>query len=164
MLDDILAMANVESGTIATRPLTVSLRDVVVEALTDVHGGGTVQVTAEGDPQGHADPFHLRQMVTNLVSNALRYGAAPVEVVIAGSEGGAMVTVHDHGSGVPPEFVPDLFERFRGAGTAAAIGRHGSGFGLYIVSRLAQANGCRVGYTAREPHGSSFWLSVPGPA
>ena len=75
-----------------------------------------------------------------------------------------MVTVHDHGSGVPPEFVPDLFERFRGAGTAAAIGRHGSGFGLYIVSRLAQANGCRVGYTAREPHGSSFWLSVPGPA
>ena len=164
LLDDILAMANVESGTIATRPLTVSLRDVVVEALTDVHGGSTVQVTAEGDPHGHADPFHLRQIVTNLVSNALRYGAPPVEVVISASDGEGVVTVHDRGSGVPAEVVPDMFERFRGAGAAATLGRHGSGFGLYIVSRLAEANGCRVGHTAREPHGSSFWVRVPGPA
>ncbi len=163
LLDDILAMANVESGTIATRPLTVSLRDVVVEALTDVHGGSTVQVTAEGDPRGHADPFHLRQIVTNLVSNALRYGAPPVEVVISAIDGEGVVTVHDHGSGVPAEVVPDMFERFRGAGAAATLGRHGSGFGLYIVGRLAEANGCRVGYTAREPQGSTFWLSVPEP-
>jgi signal transduction histidine kinase len=163
LLDDILAMANVESGTIATRPLTVSLRDVVVEALTDVHGGSAVQVTAEGDPRGYADPFHLRQMMTNLVSNALRYGAPPVGVVIDGGPGESVVTVFDHGSGVPAQFVPDLFERFRGAGTPAALGRHGSGFGLYIVSRLAEANGCRVGYTPREPEGSSFWVRIPAP-
>ena len=163
LLDDILAMANADSGTIATRPLPVSLRDVVVEALTDVHGGGTVLVTAEGDPRGHADPFHLRQMVTNLVSNALRYGAAPVEVAISGGDGEAVLTVSDHGSGVPAEFVPHLFERFRGIG-AEPLGRHGSGFGLYIVSRLAEANDCRVGYNAGEPRGSSFWVSVPSPA
>ena len=162
LLDDILAMANVESGTIGTRPLTVSLHDVVVEALTDVHGGATVQVRAEGDPHGHADPFHLRQIVTNLVSNALRYGDPPVEVVISSDEGDAVVTVHDHGIGVPAEVAPDMFERFRGAGAAATLGRHGSGFGLYIVSRLAEANGCSVGYTAREPQGSSFWVRVPG--
>ncbi len=163
LLDDILAMANVESGTIATRPLTVLMRDVVVEALTDVHGGDLVQVTTEGEPRGHADPFHLRQIVTNLVSNALRYGAPPVEVVIAEVDGEAVVSVRDQGNGVPAEVVPDLFARFRGASDAAALGRHGSGFGLYIVSRLAEANGCRVGYTAREPRGSSFWVSVPGP-
>ena len=163
LLDDILAMANLESGTIATRALPLSLRDVVVEALTDVHGGGAVQVTAEGDPRGHADPFHLRQMVTNLVGNALRYGADPVEVAIVGGDGESVVTVTDHGRGVPADFVPHLFERFRGSGAETSLGRHGSGFGLYIVGRLAEANGCRVGYTAREPQGSTFWLSVPSP-
>jgi PAS domain S-box-containing protein len=162
LLDDILAMANVESGTIATRPLPVSLRDVVVEALTDVHGGSGVQVLAEGDPRGLVDPFHLRQMVTNLVSNALRYGTSPVEVTIAGGAGGeTTVTVHDHGAGVPLEFVPNLFERFRGAGAGSSLGRRGSGFGLYIVGRLAQANGCRVGYSPRRPRGSSFWIGIP---
>jgi signal transduction histidine kinase len=157
-------MANLESGTIATRPLPVSLRDVVVEALTDVHGGSAVQVVAEGDPRGYADPFHLRQMVTNLVSNALRYGAAPVEVSIAQGDSDAVVTVNDHGSGVPADFVPHLFERFHGTGAGSTLGRHGSGFGLYIVSRLAEANGCSVGYTAREPQGSSFWLRIPSRA
>ena len=120
LLDDILAMANLESGTIATRALPLSLRDVVVEALTDVHGGGAVQVTAEGDPRGHADPFHLRQMVTNLVGNALRYGADPVEVAIVGGDGESVVTVTDHGRGVPADFVPHLFERFRGSGRDVA--------------------------------------------
>jgi PAS domain S-box-containing protein len=164
LLDDILAMANLETGTIATRPLPVSLRDVVVEALTDVHGGGAVQVVAEGDPRGYADPFHLRQMVTNLVSNALRYGAAPVEVVISGGEGESVLTVNDHGSGVPDEFAPHLFERFHGGATESTLGRHGSGFGLYIVRQLAEANGASVGYSAREPRGSSFWLRIPSPA
>jgi PAS domain S-box-containing protein len=164
LLDDILAMANVESGTIATRPLPVSLRDVVVEALTDVHGGSAVQVVSEGDPLGLVDPFHLRQMVTNLVSNALRYGAAPVEVFISGTEGAAAVTVSDHGPGVPVEFVPNLFERFRAAGGGSSLGRRGSGFGLYIVGRLAEANDCRVGYSPRSPKGSSFWLQIPSPA
>ena len=164
LLDDILAMANLESGTIATRPLPVSLRDVVVEALTDVHGGRSVRVVAEGDPRGYADPFHLRQMVTNLVSNALRYGAAPVEVTISVDDQESLVTVNDHGAGVPAEFVPHLFERFHGAGEGTTLGRQGSGFGLYIVDRLAEANGCRVGYSALEPRGSSFWVRVPRPA
>jgi PAS domain S-box-containing protein len=163
LLDDILAMANVESGTIATRPLPVSLRDVVVEALTDVHGGGAVLVVGDGDPRVLADPFHLRQMVTNLVSNALRYGAAPVEVAISEGDDEAALTVSDHGPGVPIEFVPNLFERFRSAGGGSSLGRRGSGFGLYIVGRLAEANGCSVGYSPRTPKGSSFWLRIPSP-
>ena len=70
-----------------------------------------MEVRVEGDPVAVVDPFHLRQMVANLVSNALRYGALPVVVTVA-ADGSVFLEVLDHGTGVPEDFVPHLFERF----------------------------------------------------
>ena len=83
LIDDILAMANFDSGTIATRPVRADLREVVTEALAGLHGASKVEVHIDGSPVSYIDPFHLRQMVANLVSNALRYGALPVVVTVA---------------------------------------------------------------------------------
>ena len=163
LLDDILAMANVESGTIATRPLTVSLRDVVVEALTDVHGGGTVQVTRRGRPARPRRPVPP-------APDRDQPGQQRAAVRRPARRGGHLSQRRrGRGDGARPG------RRCAGRGRAATCssasaarvrqrpsGRHGSGFGLYIVSRLAEANGCQVGYTAREPHGSSFWVRIPG--
>ncbi len=82
LIDDILAMANFESGTIATRPIEVHLHGVIRDALAGLHGGSSVEVRLESDPIAVIDPFHLRQMLANLVSNALRYGEAPVAVTV----------------------------------------------------------------------------------
>jgi PAS domain S-box-containing protein len=162
LIDDILAMANFESGTIATRPIEVRLPGVIEDALAGLHGGAGVQIDAESAPIVVIDPFHLRQMVANLVSNALRYGAPPVVVTVAEREGAVFLDVTDHGPGVPEEFVPHLFDRFTRARSQMASGHQaGSGFGLYIVGRLAEANGCRLSYSPGEPTGSRFRLELP---
>ncbi len=80
--------------------------------------------------------------------------------VTAADDDTSTIEVVDHGAGVPEEYVPHLFERF--TRPDASAGRpSGSGFGLYIVGRLAQANGCRISYSAGESTGSRFRLDVP---
>ena len=164
LLEDILAMANFESGTIATRPIRVSLHEVVVDALASVQGGTRVEVRRVGDPVAVVDPFHLRQMIANLVSNALRYGGPPVVVSLTDEGETVVIEVTDQGAGVPEEFVPQLFERFTRSDAPAPARRSGSGFGLYIVRRLAEANGCRISYAPGTPSGSQFTLVVPAAA
>ena len=164
LVDNILAMANVDTGLIATRPIGVRLEDVVTDALAGVPEGAVVEVRVEGDPVAVVDPFHLRQMVANLVSNALRYGALPVVVTVAQRDDSVVLEVLDHGEGVPEDFVPHLFERFTRASSAAAGHQAGSGFGLYIVGRLADANGARLTYSPGTPSGSRFRLDLPSAA
>jgi PAS domain S-box-containing protein len=164
LVDDILAMASFDTGSIATRPIAVRLEDVVTDALAGVQEGTAVEVRVEGDPVALVDPFHLRQMVANLVSNALRYGALPVVVTVAERDGSVFLEVLDHGAGVPEDFVPHLFERFTRASSAAAGQPAGSGFGLYIVGRLAEANGAGLTYAPATPSGSRFRLDLPSSA
>jgi signal transduction histidine kinase len=167
LIADILAMANFDSGTIATRPILVQVGEIVEDSLSAVHGGSAVEVHQQQPLAPLAvviDPFHLRQMVTNLVANALRYGEPPVTVSLGTHEGRVFVDVCDCGEGVPEEFVPHLFERFTRATTGAAAQQPGSGFGLYVVGRLAEANGCRVTYARREPTGACFRLVLPAAA
>ena len=161
LIDDILAMANFDSGTIATRPVRADLREVITEALAGLHGASKVEVHIDGSPVSYIDPFHLRQMVANLVSNALRYGALPVVVTVLEDADGVSLEVTDAGEGVPEDFVPRLFDRFTRATTGTAVQQSGSGFGLYIVNRLAEANGCRLTYSPGVPSGSRFRLELP---
>jgi PAS domain S-box-containing protein len=161
LIDDILAMANFDSGSIATRPVRADLREVITEALAGLHGAAKVEMQIEGSPVSYIDPFHLRQMVANLVSNALRYGELPVLVTVLEEDDGVSLEVTDAGEGVPEDFVPHLFDRFTRASTGTAAQQSGSGFGLYIVNRLADANGCRLTYSPGVPSGSRFRLELP---
>ena len=161
LIDDILTMANLDNGSIARRPTPTLVPDVVREALTVVHGGDVVEVVVHGTPVALADPFHLRQIVTNMVSNAIRYGVEPVVVSTGERAGRVWLEVVDHGEGVPEEFAPRLFERFTRAGTGVATHTPGSGFGLYIVSRLAEANGGSITYRDNEPTGARFTVDLP---
>ena len=109
----------------------------------------------------YIDPFHLRQMVANLVSNALLVRRPPVAVTVVEDGDGVSLEVTDAGEGVPKDFVPRLFDRFTRASTGTAVQQSGSGFGLYIVNRLAEANGCRLTYSPGAPSGSRFRLELP---
>jgi K+-sensing histidine kinase KdpD len=95
LIDDILAMANFDSGSIATRPIRVAVGEVVADALAGLHGAGGVDVRLDGSP------------------------------------------------------------------VRVAAQQSGSGFGLYIVGRLAEANGCRLTYSPVSPTGSRFRLQLP---
>lgn len=160
LVDDILALASLESGAIKPEASDHRLELLVVEALTAVPGQADVAIDGERDLRVWCDAFHVRQVVANLATNALRYGAPPVVISLEGGDDTASVIVSDRGPGVPEEFVPQLFDRFaRGPDQHAA---RGAGLGLYIARRLTEANGGSLAY-ARGPggRGAVFTLTLP---
>lgn len=107
-----------------------------------------------------ADRGRLEQMVLNLLTNADKYGAPPVEVHArrAGSRR-VEISVSDEGPGVSAGFRDRLFDEFARADTAARIA--GNGLGLFVVRRLAQAHGGDVRYADRAGGGAVFTIDVP---
>jgi len=105
----------------------------------------------------------LRQVLGNLISNAIRYspGGGKVYVHARRSKGSVKVEVVDQGVGVPPEEVAHLFERYyRGSGRVASTER-GAGLGLAIVKQLVAAHGGQVGVESTPGLGSTFWFTLP---
>ena len=94
------------------------------------------------------------------MSNAFRYGTPPIRVHAEQTDRHFRLSVEDTGGGVPPEFVPDLFERF----TRSDRGREtpgGTGLGLAIARSYARAHGGDLFYEDAEPHGARFHLVLP---
>jgi signal transduction histidine kinase len=109
-----------------------------------------------------ADRAALERIVTNLVTNAFRYGAAPVTVRAEQNDRHFRLSVEDCGGGVAAEFIPDLFERFsRSEGSRA--GSVGTGLGLAIARSYARAHGGDLLYEDASPHGAKFMLVLPQP-
>lgn len=163
LVDGILALAAADSGTIRTSPTRLEVETVLAEVLADLPQGKEVapSVTEPGLTVS-ADPIHLRQILTNLISNALRYGAPPVRVSVAREGDGVAFTVVDDGNGVPAVLVPQLFERFVDSGESQRL-RGGTGLGLYLVRELARANSGTVEYRPRDAEdGPRFVVGLPG--
>jgi len=161
LIDDVLTMANLDAGTIATRPARVPLAEAVSDAVRDGSGALAVDVEVDAAAVAVVDPFHLRQILTNLIGNAVKYGEPPFSVTGVSAGHNIVVSVSDNGEGVPDEFVPHLFERFTRATSGVATRMQGTGFGLYIVQRLVEANGGRVSYRHHPPHGACFTVTFP---
>lgn len=161
LINDILTMAKLDSGDLEVRPATVDVRTVVRDALADVAAGADVDLQLAETLRVCVDPFHLRQILGNLAGNAVRYGRPPF--VLHGERQGdeVVLSVTDRGDGVPDDFVPHLFDRFKRAASGAAMTTSGSGFGLYIVQELATLNGGAVHYEAGRPHGARFVVRLP---
>lgn len=105
-----------------------------------------------------ADPTRVQQMLGNLVSNAVKYGAAPFEVRVSEADGFAQVMVIDHGAGVPEEFRGRLFGQFSRAQGARV---NGMGLGLFVVRSLTEAQGGRAWYEPMPGAGSAFCFTLP---
>jgi signal transduction histidine kinase len=158
LVDDILALATLDAGRIVPRAAVHDLGGLVREALEEVPGGSAFEVHDAGVAV-RCDAFHVRQVVANLASNAVRYGAPPLAITISADDGTGTVEVTDQGPGVAEEYAPQLFERFsRGSSRATAS----SGFGLYIAARLAEVNSGALRYRpGPDGRGAVFTLAVP---
>ncbi|HEU0027926.1 MAG TPA: PAS domain S-box protein [Ktedonobacterales bacterium] len=110
----------------------------------------------------NVDPVRVGQALTNLISNAVKYGPAdqPVTVRLLEGDGFARIETHDEGPGIPPDVQRRLFERFY---RAPSVKRHysGIGLGLYISQRLIELHGGRMGVVSEPGQGTTFWLTVP---
>jgi signal transduction histidine kinase len=119
-----------------------------------------VEVTVPDDTEATVDRNVLDRVVGNLITNAFRYGTPPVIVSAERTDHHLRITVEDRGPGVPPEFIPDLFERFsRSEGSRASA--VGTGLGLAIARSYARAHGGDLVYEDATPSGAKFRLVLP---
>lgn len=110
-----------------------------------------------------ADPDDLDRIFTNIVDNAFQHGAPPISIRAASSDAATVhVAIRDHGSGVAPEFLPTMFERFTRADTARTRG--GSGLGLAIAATLAARNHATLTAVNHPDGGLELTLAVPSTA
>ncbi len=134
-------------------PLASVLREIVSEALPT---GTTVELDLPDDLTVVADRLVLDRVVSNLLINALRYGAEPITVSAKAGDGQFRITVEDSGEGVSEEILPRLFERFARTDSANV----GSGLGLSIARAYAHAHGGDLVYDP-SARGARFELVVP---
>ncbi len=163
LVDDLLVLSRIESGSIDPNPTPIQLNEAIDSVLIELdaraHG---IEVNIDASIRVAADPDHLEQMLVNYVSNAIKYGAAPI--VVEGRPHGVDfvdIYVRDTGAGVPEDVAPVLFEEFvRGRGHSAER-IPGTGLGLSIVRGLARAQGGDAWHEPNEPSGATFALRLP---
>jgi PAS domain S-box-containing protein len=144
--------------------LVPQVRDVVnrfTEDAARAHSTVTVEANAPAAlTSGRWDRLRIDQVITNLLSNALKFGAGkPVELTVGGDASGTLLTIRDHGIGIPAEDIERVFERFERAITARSYG--GLGLGLYIVRQIVEAHGGTIRVESQPGAGSTFTVSLP---
>jgi len=163
LVEQLLDLSRLDAEVIDITPERVDVRTEVEEIVhTAAPDAGPVEIDVHEDTVAIIDRGALERIVTNLVTNAFRYGTPPVRVHAEQTDRHFRLSVEDRGVGVPSEFVPDLFERFtrsEGARPSAI----GTGLGLAIARSYARAHGGDLVYEDAEPHGARFCLVIPMP-
>jgi len=174
LIEDLLLLSELDSGRVELKLQDVQLRDAAAETIDDLmpaaaKRGVTLANDVHGDYTVRADPLRLKQILSNLVENAIRHGRENGLVRVSaspGAEGWLRVSVSDDGPGVPEAVRERIFERFFRADKARTRNRGGTGLGLSIVKNLVLAHGGEVRVDSAPEGGSvfSFTLRTPGGA
>lgn len=162
LVEQLLDLSRLDAHAVAIEPRRIPVRQRVekIVALSAGSRVGEVNVEVPGDLEAVVDPNAFDRILSNLVTNALRYGRAPIHVSAQRENGQLQVAVEDRGEGVPSEFVPKLFERFsRSDPSRRRAG--GTGLGLAIAHSYAEAHAGELRYRDARPHGARFELVLP---
>ncbi|HET7127758.1 MAG TPA: ATP-binding protein [Gaiellaceae bacterium] len=162
LVEQLLDLTRLDAEAVDVRPQLVEveprLREVV--ALAAAGRDEEIEVTVPGHASARVDPQILDHVVTNLVTNALRYGQAPVRVTAIAEDGCLRVAVEDSGPGVAREIEETLFDRFTRAGVARDRVA-GAGLGLAIARAYARAHSGDLRYERGDPSGARFVVDLP---
>ncbi|GAA4238313.1 HAMP domain-containing sensor histidine kinase [Actinomadura meridiana] len=155
IVDDLQDLALADAGALRLHPEPASLADVLHRRDGVHYELGDVTLTA--------DPVRLRQMVDNLVANALRHTGPDGRVVVTArtEHDQAVIEVSDTGIGIAPDDLPHVFDRFWRAEKSRGRRGGGSGLGLAIVRKLAEAHGGTATATSTVGAGSTFTIRIP---
>jgi len=166
LVDDLLDVSRITRGKVELKLAQLDLRTAIeqaVEACTPAADAAkhTLEVSLPDQPlYSYADPARVTQMISNLLSNAVRYtkkgGKLSVEARVDGSE--AVILVRDNGQGIAPDMLDRVFEMF----VQERIGGSGLGLGLTLVDQVASLHGGRVSARSEGPgQGSEFEVRLP---
>jgi len=162
LADQLLDLSKLDAASVKLNPEATGVRRALEEIVLLVAEIRASEIAIEADPRLEVclDRTAFDRIVSNLVINALRYGAPPVRVEASRDDQHLRLAVRDCGSGVPAEFVDSLFERFSRAKQPASRFSEGSGLGLAIARSYARAHGGDIVYSDADPHGARFDVAI----
>ncbi|TAN20880.1 MAG: HAMP domain-containing histidine kinase [Acidobacteria bacterium] len=168
LIDEVLDLAKIEAGHLQLHPQPVALPELVHETselfqILAMQQGLELRYALPDDlPRVWADPDRLRQVFTNLLSNAFKFTAAGrIEITAALQKGEMLITVADTGAGFPPGDAERIFDKFHQRGEAVAGKPVGAGLGLAICREICQHHGGRIWAAPRPGGGSLFHFTLP---
>ncbi|HEX2056961.1 MAG TPA: PAS domain-containing sensor histidine kinase [Actinomycetota bacterium] len=160
LIENLLDLSKLQAGQVKVDiepvPIDVLAREVV--ASTPPPDGRHVEVDVADTPIALADRHRLDQVVTNLLTNAYRYGGPNISLSGARRNGDVILSVADDGPGVEDQLLGELFQPFSRGSTSSTIG--GSGLGLAIVKMLVEACGGEIWHEPRQPTGARFCVKL----
>jgi two-component system OmpR family sensor kinase len=165
LVENLLTLARLDQvPEIARKP--VNLSDLAGDAADDARAMAPdreIELRADAPVTVMGDGSQLRQVIGNLVRNALVHTPAgtAIELTVAAAGSDATLEVRDHGPGLPTDNTDELFERFWRADPGRERGRGGAGLGLSIVAAIVDAHGGRVSAANAPGGGASFTISLP---
>jgi signal transduction histidine kinase len=162
LVEQLLDLSRLDAHAVRIEPRRIPVRERVEEivALTAGERATEVEMEVSDDLEAVVDPNAFERILSNLVTNALRYGRAPIRISAERENGRLEVAVEDRGDGVPSEFVPQLFHRFSRNDPSRARAS-GTGLGLAIAHSYAEAHAGELRYRHARPHGARFELVLP---
>jgi len=176
IINDILDFSKIESGKMTVEPISFNLRQAVEEVtdllLTDADDRGIeliVRYTPKAPSRVVGDPGRIRQVLTNLVANAIKFtekGHVLITVECeeqSGEKALMKFSIQDTGIGIPQEKIGGLFQRFSQVDASATRRYGGTGLGLAISRELVELMGGTVGVQSQPGQGSTFWVKLPLP-
>jgi signal transduction histidine kinase len=167
LLSDLMDLGRIRAGRFSMEPETVDLRTLIEEVIHSYSAllaasGSTLTFVPEKPVVGNWDPARIREVLTNLISNAIKYGEGKPIQIWQGFDAirqSAIVRVADQGMGVSPEVRGRLFERFERGAPGQRIG--GLGLGLFIARQIVEAHRGEITYDPGPQGGSIFTVRLP---
>ena len=162
LMTELLDVSRLAAGRLRLEPEKVDLTALVHDVCARFEGrtASAIRVLSDGPVVGWWDPVRLDQVITNLVDNAVKYGAQkPVDVSLQREGDRAVLRVRDDGIGIAPEEQRHVFDRFARASAARDYG--GFGLGLWIAREIVEASGGRIELQSRPREGSTFTVTLP---
>jgi PAS domain S-box-containing protein len=165
LIDELLDVSAIQAGRIRLTPESIDLAATIKQVVSRFQDeldrrGVDVTIHAPGPVIGRWDPVRLEQVLTNLLSNALKYGEGrPVRVAVDATPEVATVEVEDQGIGMSPEVIGRIFHPFERGVPAGHYG--GLGLGLYITEQIIRAQGGTIKVRSSPAQGAIFTVELP---
>lgn len=165
LVEDLLVVSRIDAGALRLQMETVEVGRLLQEMLEEL-GPRATRARLAVDPSLPpmvTDGHRLTQIVRNLVENALKFSpdGAPVRLTAVGEGQRLLIEVSDSGTGIPPEELPRIFDRFHQVGGSMRRRSDGFGLGLYIARRLVEALGGMIEVESELGKGTTFKVALP---
>ena len=171
IVSNLLDVSKIESGKYEMKPATVDLKKIAGQVINDfslwIQASNceiALKTAARKDFLAKADPLKIRQVIENLISNAIKYkskGRSKIVIFLKKINKKIIFSCQDNGIGIPKEDFKNVFTKFYRSEKALEVDPNGSGLGLYIDKAIINLSGGKIWFKRNKDHGTTFYFTLP---